>query len=377
MNDRILVDLLSFTGNRGGTETYAREIATRLPKHLPDVTFVALTNRKGIDRVRSFFPGEVRLLRGVGADRVTWAAGEILGANRAARRAGAGLVWCPANFGPLTSRVPRITTVHDVTYHEIGGGAVNRAIARVTSSLMSRTALTSAEIITGSKAAGEAIVRHIGVDRERIHVVPHGTNEPPAVERPWADLDALGIRKGRPLVLSTGNRLSHKNFEGLLRAIAAIPAVERPVTVITGGGAEDPLVPLVTSLGLGGDVVLPGWVSTAQLEALYAAAELYVCPSLAEGFGLPVIDAMRRDCVVLANDIPVLREVGGAAALYTDAQSPAALSTALSAALRDPNGERRRAEGRAWSAQFTWDASAAATARVLRKALSSSKPVAS
>ncbi|TDN88384.1 glycosyltransferase family 1 protein [Microbacterium sp. BK668] len=364
MTVRVFVDLLFYTGHRGGTETYAREILKRMPEAFPDAEFVAVTGRAGAERVRGFFPGEVRTARWVGADRVTWAAGEVLRASAYARRLRADVMWCPSNFGPVrTSPVPRVTTTHDVIYHSAGSRGVRGLVPRVTAWLMGRAARTSDAVITVSRAAEKAVVAETGVRPDAITVIGHGTNAPRVPDDPARELEGLGIRPGRALVLSTGNRLPHKNFEGLLRALATMSA-NRPLVVIPGSHGRDPLLPLVEQLGLQDDVVLPGWVTGAQLEALYASAALYVCPSLTEGFGLPVIDAMRRGCVVLANDVPVLREVGGDVALYADAASPPKLAAAIRTALDDDQSARREA-GLRRAAGFTWEDSAARTARVI------------
>ncbi len=369
MRAPLLIDLLSYTGDRGGTETYAREVVTRLPQYLPDTPLIALVGRTGFERVADFFPGTVERERIVGGDRISWALGETLRTTRVARKVGAGAIWCPANFGPITSRVPRVTTVHDVTYHLQGGSIVSRVVARATAALMSRTARTSTAVITGSRAAEETIVEHIGIPRAIIDVIPHGTRPPSVVSDPDAVVARLGVPAGRQIVLSTGNHLPHKNFEGLVAALAAIPADRRPLLVVTGGNEHSPVRALVTQRGLDDDVLFPGWVSSEQLEALYAVADLYVCPSLSEGFGLPVIDAQIRGCIVLANDIPVLREVGGDAARYVDATDPAAFGRAILDALADPGADERRIAGREHAATFTWDASAKRTAEVISRVL--------
>lgn len=375
MPDRILVDLLSYTGTRGGTETYVREIAPRLPDALPGVELIALANRVGADRVRAFFPGRVRTLRTVGADRVSWALGAVFATTRAARSAGADLVWCPANFGPIR-RGPsrRVVTVHDAIYHEAHGSPITRAMSAITSWLMTRSARTADAVVTVSHAAAHAIGTHMGVPASLITVVPNGANPGSAPADPWAAVAPLGVHRGRPILLSTGNRLPHKNFAGLLRALASVAAEDRPLAVITGGGSADPLTGLRSELGLDADVVLPGWVGAEQLEALYAVADLYVCPSLAEGFGLPVVDALRREVPVLANDIEVLREVGGDAVRYADATDAAGFGRALRSALSDPPAEAARTTAREWAERFTWERAAAATAGVLRDALHGDRP---
>ncbi len=137
------------------------------------------------------------------------------------------------------------------------------------------------------------------------------------------------------------------------------------MTVIAGSTLPDPLADDVARLGLERDVILPGWVSDEQLEALYQRADLYVCPSLAEGFGLPVVDALRRRVPVLAHDVPVLREVGGDAARYADARDADTFGAAITAALRAPVDDVARADAQRWASRFTWDAAAEATAGVL------------
>lgn len=369
MGTRVLVDLLGFTGGRGGTETYARQIARRLPEAMPGAAFVALTGRAGAERVRSFFPGGVHVVPWVGGDRITWAAGEVFAVDLLARRLRADVVWTPANFGPILRGAPRVSTMHDVIYHVRGGNLPTRAMNAATAWLMGRTARTATAVLSGSHAAAAEVSHHMGVPLDEIHVVPHGTSEPARPQDPWGALESIGVTPERPVVLSSGNRLPHKNFEGLLAAVAAIEPSRRPLTVITGGGSEDPLARVVAELGIGADVVLPGWVTAEQLEALYAVASLYVCPSLTEGFGLPVIDAMRRGCLVLANDVPVLREVGGDAAVYADATRPRSFGEAILEALSSDTAPARRAEGEQWSRQFTWERSAAGTAAVIESVL--------
>lgn len=370
---KVLVDLLGFTGSRGGTETYVRELVPRLAERLSGMRFAAITGRAGAERVAGFFPGHVQTLPWVGADPATWALGAVAATEVIARRGGADLVWAPANFGPVLRGVPRVVTVHDAIYDEVRGGLAQRAQRAVTSTLMRRSAQSADRVLTVSHAAAASIERHLGVAAERIRVVHNGSSEPHPVTDPRGELASLALPDGRPIVLSVGNRMPHKNFSGLLEALATLPRDTRPVTVIAGSRLPDPLADEVSRLGLERDVVLPGWVSDAQLEALFQVADLYVCPSLVEGFGLPVVDALRRSVPVLANDVPVLREVGGDAARYADATDAAAFGAALAAALVSPTDAATRTEARSWASQFTWDGAADATAAVLETTLAESR----
>ena len=366
---RILVDLLGFTGSRGGTETYARELLPLLEARLPHTRFAALTGRAGRTRVTSFFPGPVQIVPWVGADPATWALGAVACTEVLARRYRADLVWAPANFGPIFRGVPRVVTVHDAIYDEVPGGLADRAQRGVTSLLMRRSARTADHVLTVSHAAADSIRTHLGVTADRISVVHNGSAEPRPQDDPIAALAPLGLPPGRRVVLSVGNRMPHKNFRGLLEAVASLPPAERPVTVIAGSRLPDPLAADVERLGLERDVVLPGWVSDDQLEALFQVADLYVCPSLVEGFGLPVVDALRRSVPVLANDVPVLREVGGAAARYADATDATAFGAAIRSVLADPLDAATREAAREWASRFTWDDAADGVAEVLDRTL--------
>ncbi|MDF2990144.1 MAG: glycosyltransferase [Microbacterium sp.] len=366
---RILVDLLGFTGGRGGTETYARELLPRVAERMPRAHFAAITGRAGSGRVAPFFPGQVRIVPWVGADPATWALGAVAATEALARRHRADLVWAPANFGPIFRGIPRVVTVHDAIYDEVPGSLAERAQRGVTSLLMRRSARTADRVLTVSHAAADSIRAHLGLPAERLTVVHNGSSTPQPQSDPARVLAALQLPSGRPVLLSVGNRMPHKNFPGLLEAVASLPPADRPVTVIAGSRLPDPLAADVERLGLQRDVVLPGWVSDAQLEALFQIADLYACPSLVEGFGLPVVDALRRSVPVLANDVPVLREVGGDAARYADATDAAAFGAAIRATLITPPDAATRATAQRWASRFTWDDAADRTAEVLERTL--------
>jgi glycosyltransferase involved in cell wall biosynthesis len=366
----IAVDLLYFTGKRGGTETYARQLLPRIAARCPEIDFVALTNATGRDAIAAWFPGRLHDVRIGGDNRLVWALAETLAVAPAAERMGADLLWCPANFGPSGGRVPTVVTLHDVIAFDYPNPEVSWPTRATTSWIIRRAARGARRILTDSDDAADSIVRALGVDRGRITPTPLASAPPGTVDDPERELAAIGVPVDRPFVLSTGNRMRHKNFDGLLRGIAAISPGRRPRVVITGSHGPDPLRALVTELSLDDDVRLLGWVTTPQLEALFAQASLYVCPSLAEGFGLPVLDAMTRGCSVLASDIPVLREVGGDAAEYTDTRDPQGLGSAIASIIADAElRERLSSAGRARAAGFSWDRTADQTVEVLRGAL--------
>jgi glycosyltransferase involved in cell wall biosynthesis len=158
----------------------------------------------------------------------------------------------------------------------------------------------------------------------------------------------------------------------LLDALAAIPSERRPVLVVPGYPTpyEAQLRTRADALGVAADVLWPGWLAGPDLEGLYALAEVAVFPSLYEGFGLPVLEAMARGVPVACSDRSSLPEVAGDAALLFDPEDPAAIRSALERLLADGD-ERARlaARGRAQAARFSWERTAELTSASYARAL--------
>jgi glycosyltransferase involved in cell wall biosynthesis len=115
-----------------------------------------------------------------------------------------------------------------------------------------------------------------------------------------------------------------------------------------------------------------GWVPAEDLEGLWALASCAAFPTLAEGFGIPLIEAMDRGVPLAGSDIPVLREVGGEVPRFFDPHDPASAARAIDAAMSADRDDPRVAAGRARAAKYTWAAAAEATFGAYRRALSSS-----
>jgi glycosyltransferase involved in cell wall biosynthesis len=119
-----------------------------------------------------------------------------------------------------------------------------------------------------------------------------------------------------------------------------------------------------------GDVRFLDWVSGSELEGLYALADVFVFPSLYEGFGLPVLEAMRRGLPVACSDRSSLPEVAGDAALLFDPEDPRAITAAIERVLGDPaEAQRLRDAGHAQAGRFSWAATARATAASYERAM--------
>ncbi|MBC7519323.1 MAG: glycosyltransferase family 4 protein [Microbacteriaceae bacterium] len=329
---RVLVDLLSYTGTKGGMETYARELYRELGATPSDYEYVGFASSELMTRDTSWFPGKIINSRISGENRFTWAFGEMFSVARAAKRIRADLIHSPALLGPIRSAMPTVITMHDVLYFShpelMSTGFYTKPVR-----WMERKAADNAtRIMTDSESSAVDIVKYLKFDPTRLDVVPlAGTVQ--VGERTARVAPAAGAGG---LILATGNRRPHKNWEGLVRALALVPEKIRPRLVVTGSHGEDPLAPVVSELGLERWVDLKSWVSSEELAELYDSASALAMPSFCDGFSLPALDAMMAGVPVMISNIPVYREVTGDAGLYFEPTELSSIAAAIERAVTDP-----------------------------------------
>jgi glycosyltransferase involved in cell wall biosynthesis len=360
-------------GETGGRETYARELIPRLALAHPALRITLFLNREAAGAQGALWhqAGEVVRIPVSGRNRAQWALGEQLLVPRAAARAGVQLLHSLANFAPAWGPFARVVTVHDLLY--MRHPEFHSPLMRFgTHALVPLGARRSDRVITVSESSREELVRLLGIPGGRIDVIPNGLGITPAGDgaEPWVP-DAVARR---PIVLSVATRLPHKNLGALVEAAALMPADERPAFVLAGGATalDAELIARAARLGVAGDVVLAPWLPPAKLEGLYAAAACFAMPTLYEGFGLPVLEAMARGVPVACSDLPVLREVAGPAARFFDPHEPRTIATALGELLADERGrERLRAAGYERARRYTWEAAADATLQSYERATDS------
>ena len=226
-------------------------------------------------------------------------------------------------------------------------------------------------VITDSGATRAQLLERFGLDPARVVAVHLGLGMREAPEPVAEDVLRARFELGaRPVVLSVAAALAHKNLERLLEAMARVDGDAALVMVGHAGRDTERLQERAHALGIGDRVRMTGWVEDAELEGLYRLARAFVYPSLHEGFGMPVLEAMRRGVACACADATSLPEVAGDAALLFDPLSVDAIAAAISRLLDEPGlAARLAAAGRARAAGFTWEAAADATWAVYEQAV--------
>jgi glycosyltransferase involved in cell wall biosynthesis len=267
--------------------------------------------------------------------------------------------------GPAFKR-RQIITVHDAAVLRVPE-AYGRRFRAWYGTLVRFVATRAARVVTVSQfSAGEAEA-WLGVRRARIPVTSEGWSH---VRRLVADATILERHdlRGRPYLLAVGSPARHKNF-ALIPAALQVLGEAAPRCVVVGAADRavfrDPSQSSIQSIG---------YVSDAELKALYEHATCFVIPSRYEGFGLPAIEAIACGCPVVASDIPALREVCGDAAVFFDPTVAASLASALRQVLGDSNlREGMRARGLARLPLFSWERTAEAYIEVVRDCLAAAE----
>jgi glycosyltransferase involved in cell wall biosynthesis len=362
-------------GETGGMEVVARELIPALLALAPaGMRFTAFVNREAAAAGGGPW-GE--LLPAVtvpvnARDRRQWVLGEQTLLPALAARACVGLVHSLASTAPAWGRFRRVVTVHDLIYARFpdAHAGIRDKGMRVLVPLGVRR---SDRVIADSNSTRQDLLSLVGVPPERVDVVPLGLGtvqrEQPLAERDVREKLALGER---PVLLSLSAKRPHKNLLALIGALARLPPGERPVLVLPGYATahEAQLRERARSLGVADDVRFPAWVSAAELEGLWKITRAFLFPSLYEGFGLPVLEAMARGVPVACADASSLPEVAGDAALLFDPRSESAIADALRRLLSDEElCERLRRLGRERAARFTWERTAEGTLASYARAL--------
>ncbi len=291
-----------------------------------------------------------------------------------ARRGEVDLVHGPKNALALRRlSLPAVATVHDLlplTQSHTETLAA-RAYWRMALAGVARNA---SQVIAVSRYSRDAFLFETDFAPERVVVVPHGCS-PAFGPQPPERLAAAAARYGieRPYLLTVATRQPRKNHAAVLEAFARLVRRGYPGMLVLAGRAGwmwRSAARLAERLGISSRVRWTGFVAEEDLPALYAGADLFLYPSLAEGFGLPPLEAAACGVPVVASRAGGLLEVLEDAALWVDPASPAEIAQAADRLLADaPLAARLSAGGRRRAAGYTWEAAAQKTVEVYRRAV--------
>lgn len=360
---RVVLDVTSTAFPPSGIRTYVEALTARLIDD-PSLDLVEIGPAPGAGA-----PPSVRTRAG----RLVW---DALGAARAAVTVDGAVLHVPHNAAPLRSRLPVVSTVHDVIPWQMAEYRQSRAMALYLR-LMRKTLMRSAAVIVPTAWVAGEVTEALDLDPARITVVPMGVDErfrPPADrERLPPALTALGVR--RPYLFTIGGFDVRKNLPLLIEAFAILRRdLPQEIQLIIGGAPHTrnphvfpPIEPLIARHGVEGATLLTGRISDELVVALYQHAQCYVSPSLAEGFGLTVLEAMACGIPTVGIASSCLPEVVGDAGLLVPPVA-AELAEAIAAVLTSPDLAHSLSQrGRARAAAFSWDATARATAAVYHR----------
>lgn len=282
------------------------------------------------------------------------------------------IFWGPTHRLPrlLSNKIARVVTIHDLVWKH--AGETMRPLNQLTERVLMPDAIRLADrILADSHSTADAIISEFPWAQDRVRVVHLGATslpQPKGIEV----LDALGI--DRPYFLFVGTLEPRKNLRRLLEAYASLDPIVRKQTllVIAGGkgwGNED-MVSLVHSLDLTDSVRLVGYVNEEQLATLYAHARFLAMPSLYEGFGLPLVEAMSFGVPVLTSSCSSLPEVAGDAGMLVDPYNTNSIATGLLQMLKDDEFRNElAARSRLNASRFSWEKAAKETMAIFHEAV--------
>lgn len=372
MSLRILIDATPLPAQRVGVGSYVTSLVGSLGAR-GDVELHVLVKRRDVEELAALAPGATMHAAGPRSrpSRIVW---EHTALPRWARRVRSGVFHGPHYTLPGGLPCPAVVTFHDPTFfthpelHERAKVSYFRRAARLGARRASR-------VIAVSEYARRGAIEHAGVPEDRIEVVPLGVDHGRYTPTAGPDDERLRARTGvvGPYVLWVGALEPRKDVPTLVSAFAELVADGLDHTIVLVGprawGAAA-IGEAIERSGVADRVVRTGYVTEDEKIALYRGADAFVYPSIAEGFGLPVLEAMACGTPVITTTGSAPEEVAGDAAVLVAPQDTAELREAIRRVLGDASlaGDLRR-RGPERARAFTWDRTAEATMRTYEHAV--------
>ncbi len=363
---RIGFDATPMAGDRGGVGWHTYYLLRAMLAAGRDVEFVAYL------RPGSIPPEETRLWEG--ADRLRW----VEASKWAMRRRGSADrldLYHGTNFRThTTGRRGSVVTIHDLWLERFPQYSPKVLGQWLSSRKTKRTARRARKVITVSEFSAGELTALYGIPRERIAVIPNGVSDE---FRPCRDDGAMAALRGRiglireRYVLFIGGADPRKNHRVFLEAASLVRASLQGRTLLLVGSTTHPFgsyEATAQSFGLDRQVLCPGRLPMEDLRLLYSYTDLFVFPSLYEGFGLPVLEAMACGAPVITSGTTALGEVAGDAAMLIDPADARGLGEAMITVLDNESlRDSLRAKGFERVRRYTWHRTAAETLQLYRE----------
>jgi glycosyltransferase involved in cell wall biosynthesis len=365
------IDAEAFYRNAAGTGTFVRNVIHVFLRTKRDeanfVLFSPSPKAKPADKTRDILV--TRLIHGISdISRM-----HIL-LPLESRKKGVQVLFCPSYLSPLLPPCPVVAVLYDMSFKRYPR-TMDRLYLHYLAALLPLTARRASLLIAISEFAKREIHEHLHIPPDKIRVVPLAAAEHFQVIKDEGKTAAFRAKYNlsRPFLLFVGTLEPRKNIPALLRAFSLLKkdGVGDHQLVLCGpqGRSCGDIFRGIRELGLEKEVLYLGYLPEAELPLLYNAARMLVFPSLYEGFGLPVLEAMACGCPVVTSSTSALPETAGGAALFVDPQDPTALARAAADLALDGNLRLEMVRrGLERARMFSWERTAAGIFNVLREA---------
>lgn len=267
-----------------------------------------------------------------------------------------------------------IVSIHDLAVERLPGLVRRPWGGRLASGKTRRSAHRAALVLVGSEHTARDVAELMGVSRDKIEVINYGVGDDYYPEGAAGGREALQRRYGLPrerYVLFVGTLEPRKNVPTLVRAFGRLTRIRRShclVLVGAPGQRIEEISDAIRGSGLAGEIVMPGYLAQEEVRRFYSYADLFVYPSLYEGFGLPPLEAMACGTPAITSNTSSFPEVVGEAALQVDPRDPEALADAMNAVLEDETlAAMLRARGFDRAKRFSWERTARETLQAYRR----------
>lgn len=353
---------------RTGTENYALQVIRGLIQHSPQALVLYFNQPPALSLLETLHIQRPLEVKSLPFNRL-WTHYRL---SREIWENSPGTLFVPAHVLPLYHPKKSVVTLHDVgyLYYPEAHTAKSRAYLDVSTRW---SAAQAAQIIAVSQATKNDLVQHYRIAPEKISVIYHGYDhtqfqpvQDPALLAAVRQRYCLGDSR---FFFYVGTLQPRKNLGRLLEAFERLTRAPEfaDVKLLLGGKPGWLSRPILEkAAALKGKVLLPGYIPDADLPLLYGAATAFVFPSLYEGFGMPVLEALACGCPVICSNSSSLPEVAGEAALYHHPLDSAALQDCLLRMLTEPElGQTLRAKGLTQAQKFSWEKCAQETSTLL------------